>query len=126
MKYEWYQPAGFLNCNRAIDWLHGSHSPTSWPLEIHFGAYGPAEMSLWGLLITMEAGEVYSTATNGTVSELMCLPPRQCLGTKTQTDGYGNSVKLSVKHYTVNTCQLCSGAYVSPQPSMYLSKASFF
>lgn len=27
MKYEWYQPAGFLNCNRAIDWgavVHGN------------------------------------------------------------------------------------------------------
>lgn len=59
MKYEWYQPAGFLNCNRAIDWLHGSHSSTSWPLENHFGAYGLAEVSLWRLLITREAGEVF-------------------------------------------------------------------
>lgn len=59
MKYEWYQPAGFLNCNRAIDWLRGSHSTTSWPLENHFGACSRVEVSLWWLLISREAGEVF-------------------------------------------------------------------
>lgn len=33
--------------------------PISWPLEIHFAAYSLAEMTLWGLLITRESGEVF-------------------------------------------------------------------
>jgi len=75
MKYEWYQPAGFLNCNRAIDWLHGSHSPTSWPVEIHLGACSLAEMPLYWLLITREAGEVFPLLRlNGTGSEPTRLP----------------------------------------------------
>lgn len=48
-----------FNCNGAIDWLQGSHSSTSWPLENHFGAHGLTEATLWWLLITKEAGKVF-------------------------------------------------------------------
>lgn len=108
MKYEWYQPAGFLNCNRAIDWLHESHFLSSWPLENHFGAYGVAGLSLRWLLITTEV-MCSPPATNETLSKLMSSSPSPPWH---QNTGWWIRRRLEALFKTLHSQSLsaCSGA----------------